>query len=54
MEISGFSLFPPDRYFEGKAVYNGTDALDYLEVGEYDGAILDIMMPGMDGVTVLK
>ena len=54
MEISGFSLFPPDRYFEGKAVYNGTDALDYLEVGEYDGAILDIMMPGMNGVTLLK
>jgi DNA-binding response OmpR family regulator len=40
--------------YEVDAVYNGTDALDYLEVGEYDGAILDIMMPGMDGVTVLK
>lgn len=36
------------------AVYNGNDALDYLEMGNYDGAILDIMMPGMDGITVLK
>ena len=36
------------------AVYNGQDALDYLEAGDYDGAILDIMMPKMDGITVLK
>ncbi len=36
------------------AVYNGQDALDYLETGIYDGAILDIMMPRMDGLTVLK
>ncbi len=36
------------------AVYNGQDALDYLETGLYDGAVLDIMMPKMDGITVLK
>ena len=36
------------------AVYNGQDALDYIEAGNYDGAILDIMMPKMDGITVLK
>ena len=36
------------------AVYHGADALDYLESGDYDGAILDIMMPEMDGITVLK
>ena len=36
------------------AGYNGQDALDYLETGNYDGAILDIMMPKMDGLTVLK
>ena len=36
------------------AVYNGKDALDYLEAGNYDGAILDIMMPKMDGIQVLK
>lgn len=36
------------------AVCNGQDALDYLGTGVYDGAILDIMMPKMDGITVLK
>ena len=36
------------------AVYNGTDALDYALAGDYDGIILDIMMPGMDGTQVLK
>lgn len=36
------------------AVYNGQDALDYLETGDYDGAILDIMMPKMDGLTALR
>ena len=36
------------------AVYNGQDALDYLETGDYDGAILDIMMPKMAGLTVLR
>lgn len=36
------------------AVYNGVDALDYLQTGLYDAAILDIMMPKMDGLTVLK
>jgi len=36
------------------AVYNGEDALAYLESGNYDAAILDIMMPLMDGITLLK
>lgn len=40
--------------YEVDAVYNGQDALDYLEGQEYDGAILDIMMPKMDGLTVLR
>lgn len=35
-------------------VYDGQDALDYLENGDYDGAILDIMMPKLDGISVLK
>ena len=37
-----------------EAVYDGQDALDYLLGGEYDCAILDVMMPKMDGFTVLQ
>ena len=36
------------------AVYDGAEALDYIMNDEYDGIILDIMMPKMDGLTVLK
>ena len=36
------------------AVYNGADALDYLACGAYDGVILDIMMPKVDGIEVLR
>ncbi len=36
------------------AVYDGQSALDYLELGCYDAAVLDIMMPKMDGITVLR
>lgn len=36
------------------AVYDGEEALAYLNSNNYDGAILDIMMPKMDGLTLLK
>lgn len=36
------------------AVYDGDSAEDYILTGIYDGVILDIMMPGKDGITVLK
>lgn len=35
------------------AVYDGEDALAYLESGNYDGVILDIMMPKRNGLEVL-
>ena len=35
-------------------VDNGTDALDFAATGEYDGLVLDVMMPGIDGITLLK
>ena len=35
------------------AVYNGTDAVDYACTNVYDALILDIMMPGMDGIAAL-
>ena len=36
------------------AVYDDEDALAYLETGCYDAAVLDIMMPKTDGLTVLR
>lgn len=36
------------------AAYNGEEALDFLDVSDYDGIILDIMMPKVDGLTVLR
>ena len=36
------------------AVLNGSDALDAALGGNYDGIILDIMMPGLDGLSVLR
>lgn len=35
-------------------VYNGTDALNMIHATLYDVLVLDIMMPGMDGIEVLK
>ncbi|MBO4928711.1 MAG: response regulator transcription factor [Clostridiales bacterium] len=37
-----------------EAVADGQDALDFLLSGQYDCAILDVMMPKMDGFTVLR
>ncbi|MBR1743652.1 MAG: response regulator transcription factor [Lachnospiraceae bacterium] len=36
------------------AVYDGEEALDYLDAENYDGVILDLMIPKVDGMTVLK
>ena len=36
------------------ACFDGKGALYYLENTEYDAAVLDIMMPGMDGLEVLR
>ena len=33
---------------------DGEEALDYMEMTSYDGILLDIMLPGKDGFTVLK
>lgn len=40
--------------YEVDPVYDGTTALKYLESNFYDAAVLDIMMPGLDGISVLK
>ena len=35
-------------------VGDGISALEYIREGTYDGVILDVMMPGMDGISVLR
>lgn len=36
------------------AVESGTEGLEYIRTGIYDIILLDIMLPGMDGITVLR
>ena len=36
------------------ACYDGQEAMDYLTGAEYDGVILDVMMPRMDGFEVVR
>ena len=40
--------------YAADAVFNGGEVLAYLQNGDYDGLILDVMMPGPDGFEVLK
>ena len=40
--------------YSADAVYDGQETLEYLESGNYDALILDLMMPKMDGITVLR
>ncbi len=42
------------NHYEVDPVYDGEEALAYLCSGNYDGAILDIMMPKRDGIDVLR
>ena len=43
-----------EEHYSVDSCPDGTEALEYLRSAEYDAAVLDIMMPGMDGLTVLK
>ncbi len=42
------------NYYSVDAVYDGVTALEYLATGNYDGVVLDIMMPGKNGIEVLR
>ena len=46
-------IFEKNNY-AADPVYNGQEALDYIESGNYDVVVLDIMMPVLDGISVLK
>jgi len=39
---------------EVDAVYNGVDGEDYAQTGVYDAIVLDIMLPGKNGIEVLR
>lgn len=41
-------------HYSVDAAYNGEEALDFLAVSSYDAVILDLMMPKVDGLTVLR
>lgn len=40
--------------FSADAVDNGKDVLLYLDAGNYDACVMDIMMPCMDGLSALR
>lgn len=42
-----------ERY-EADTVGDGEEGYELLRSGLYDGAILDVMLPGMDGITLLR
>lgn len=43
-----------NEHYTVDACFTGDDALDYIRCAEYDGIILDIMLPGITGIGVLK
>lgn len=47
------AIFEKNNY-SVDTVYDGEDALAYLEAGNYDALILDLMMPKLDGLSVLR
>ena len=42
------------EHYSVDSCFDGQEALDYLEGAPYDAVIRDIMMPVMDGVSVLR
>lgn len=48
------SVFFEKNQFTVDTVYNGFDAYEYAVTGDYDAIVLDVMMPKLSGVEVLK
>ena len=48
------TVFFEKNHFSVDAVHNGFDAYEYAVSGGYDGVILDVMMPKMNGIQVLE
>lgn len=43
-----------NEHYSVDSCFTGDDALDFIRCAEYDGIILDIMLPGITGIGVLK
>lgn len=43
-----------NEHYSVDSCFSGDEALDFLSCAEYDGVILDIMLPGITGIGVLK
>lgn len=43
-----------EAHYSVDSCMNGREALEYLESAEYDAVVLDIMMPVLDGLSVLN
>ena len=43
-----------EAHYSVDACLTGTDALDYLAGAEYDALVLDVMLPGISGLEVLR
>lgn len=43
-----------EAHYSVDGCLNGNDALDYLAGGAYDAVVLDVMLPGVDGLEVLR
>ncbi len=43
-----------NEHYSVDACYTGNDALDFIRCAEYDGIILDIMLPGVTGIGVIR
>ncbi len=48
------TVFFQKNHFSVDAVNDGADAYEYAVSGEYDAIILDVMMPKMNGIDVLR
>lgn len=43
-----------EEHYAVDVCYDGQEAWEYLTSADYDVAVLDIMMPGMDGMTLVR
>ena len=48
------TVFFEKNHFTVDAVHNGFDAYEYAVTGGYDGIVLDVMMPKLNGIQVLE